>query len=288
MTDAPDVRAAEIGARLDVARDAAREAGALLMRHIGRVSDVVTKTTSVDLVTEVDIASGRAVLTRLLGAFPDDGAITEEPASLEGLKPVPAGEARYVWVVDPLDGTTSYVHTFPYFCVSIALLRDGRPVAGAIYAPVDDELFAAVEGGPATLNGRPIGVSARRELNEALLVTGFSYDRTWPLERQIRMQYAFLKRVQGLRRNGAAALDLCYVAAGRADGYWELEMKDWDLAAGAVILRAAGGLMTGFDGTDWMPGVTDVVASNGPLHEAMLQVVHDADPGLEPRELPEL
>lgn len=288
MTDAADVRAAEIGARLEVARDAAREAGALLMEHIGRVSHVVAKTTSVDLVTEVDIASGRAILTRLLAAFPGDGAITEEPASLEGLKPAHAGDARFVWVVDPLDGTTSYVHTFPYFCVSIALLLDGRPVAGAIYAPADDELFAAVEGGPATLNGRPIGVSARRELSEALLVTGFSYDRTWPLERQIRMQYAFLKRVQGLRRNGAAALDLCYVAAGRADGYWELEMKDWDLAAGAVILRAAGGRITGFDGADWVGGVADVIATNGPLHEPMLKVVSETDPGREPRELPAL
>lgn len=288
MTDAPDVRAAEIGARLEVAREAARESGALLMKHIGCVDHVVTKTTSVDLVTEVDIASGRAVLTRLLAAFPYDGAITEEPASLEGLKPAPAGDARFVWVVDPLDGTTSYVHTFPYFCVSIALLLDGHPVAGVIYAPVDDELFAAVEGERATLNGTPIAISSRGELNEALLVTGFSYDRTWPLERQIRMQYAFLKRVQGLRRNGAAALDLCYVAAGRADGYWELEMKDWDLAAGAVILRAAGGRITGFDGTDWTPGVTDVVASNGPLHEAMLEVVRRADPGREPRHLPSI
>jgi len=288
MTDAPQVLAAEIGARLDAARDAARESGELLMRHLGRVDHVVAKTTSVDLVTEVDIASGRAVLGRLLAAFPDDGAVIEEPASLEGLKPVPAGDARFVWVVDPLDGTTSYVHTFPYFCVSIALLLDGNPVAGVIHAPVDDELFAAIEGGPATLNGRPITVSGRADLNQALLVTGFSYDRTWPLERQIRMQYAFLKRIQGLRRNGAAALDLCYVAAGRADGYWELEMKDWDLAAGAVILRAAGGRITGFDDVDWVPGVTDVVASNGPLHEAMLDVVRDADPGREPRELPGL
>jgi myo-inositol-1(or 4)-monophosphatase len=288
MTDAPEVLASQIGARLDAALDAARESGELLMRHLGRVDHVVAKSTSVDLVTEVDIASGRAVLGRLLAAFPDDGAVTEEPSSLEGLKPVPASDARFVWVVDPLDGTTSYVHTFPYFCVSIALLLDGRPVAGVIYAPIDDELFAAAADGPATLNGRPIAVSGRGDLSQALLVTGFSYDRTWPLERQIRMQYAFLKRVQGLRRNGAAALDLCYVAAGRADGYWELEMKDWDLAAGAVILRAAGGRITGFDGVDWSPGETDVVASNGPLHEAMLEVVREADPGREPKELPSL
>lgn len=276
---------AAVLARLAAAEAAAREAGALLMGHLGRVKEVVTKSTSKDLVTEVDIASGRLVLRRLIGDFPDDAAVVEEPAILEGLSVAAADKAEFVWVLDPLDGTTSYVHTFPYFSISIALLHRGMPLAGVVYAPLDDECFTAAAGEGSFLNGAKLATSKASSLDEALLITGFAYDRTWPLERQIRILYALMQRIHGVRRSGSAALDLCYVAAGRADGYWELEMKDWDLAAAAVVLREAGGRLTGLDGVDWLPGVADVVASNGPLQEELLATVTVADPGPQRREL---
>lgn len=276
---------AAICARLQVAEAAARESGRLLLDRLGHVREVTTKSSSMDLVTEVDVASGKSAVARILAAFPDDAVITEEPAILEGVAVAPASRAEYVWVIDPLDGTTSYVHTFPYFSVSIALFEGGVPVAGVVYAPIDDECFTGIAGEGSWLDGRPLATSRRSSIEEALLITGFSYDRSWPLERQIRILYAFLKHVHGIRRSGSAALDLCYVAAGRADGYWELEMKDWDLAAGAVILRGAGGKLTGFGGSDWVPGVVDVIASNSAMHDELARIVGEADLGSTPRDL---
>jgi myo-inositol-1(or 4)-monophosphatase len=298
----------DLGQRLALAEDAARQAGALLMERLGGVRHIETKTSSKDLVTETDIDSGRLIVSLVLERFPKDAIVTEEPAALDGLDVAPpqaaapisadatqappgsaaAAGPEFTWVIDPLDGTTSYVHTFPYFAVSVAVLQDGVPAAGVVYAPVADECFTAMRGSGACLNGTPLATSGRSSVDEALLVTGFAYDRGWPLERQIRILYALLARVHGVRRNGAAALDLCQVAAGRADGYWELEMKDWDLAAGAVILREGGGRITGFDGQDWVPGVKDVVATNGPLHTELLDAVTKADIGPVPHPIPPL
>lgn len=275
-------------ARLRAAEAAAREAGAFVLERLGDVTGLQTKSTSKDLVTDIDIEAGRRAIGSLLASFPEDGVIVEEPAALEGAKPAPAGGPAFSWLIDPLDGTTSYVHSYPYFSVSIALLARGKPVAGVVFAPVDDECFSAAEGHGATLNGRAIFTSSVSSLDEALLITGFPYDRSWPLERQIRILYAMLGRVHGIRRGGSAALDLCYVAAGRADGYWELAMKDWDLAAGAVILREAGGKIHGFDGADWEPGAAEVVGTNGPLQDEVQAVIRNADPGAVPRALPSL
>jgi myo-inositol-1(or 4)-monophosphatase len=298
MQQAPG-SADDLSARAELAEQAARQAGELLLERLGHVKRIETKTSTKDLVTETDIDSGRLIASLVLDRFGADAIVTEEPAALDGLPArapatgdasASAGESAppYTWVIDPLDGTTSFVHTFPYFAVSIAVLDGGVPAAGVVYAPFFDECFTAIAGRGAFLNGVPIEASRRSSVDEALLITGFAYDRGWPLERQIRILYSLLKRVQGLRRNGAAALDLCQVAAGRADGYWELEMKDWDLAAGAVILREAGGRITGLDGRDWLPGIKDVVATNGPLHDDLLNAVAAADVGPDPKPLPQI
>jgi myo-inositol-1(or 4)-monophosphatase len=178
--------------------------------------------------------------------------------------------------VDPLDGTTNFAHNYPFFAVSIAAEVEGRLTAGVVFDPVRDEMFAAAVGGGATLNGRPIRVSGIARLEDALLVTGFPYDVREHPERHVPLFQDFLLRAQGIRRDGSAALNLAYLAAGRFDGFWEAHLSPWDMAAGVLLVREAGGRVTDFDGQPFELDARRILASNGPLHEEMRGVLRAA------------
>jgi myo-inositol-1(or 4)-monophosphatase len=216
----------------------------------------------VDIVTDVDLQSEREVCDTLLAAFPTHAVLGEEGGSRAGTDP------RYRWIVDPLDGTTNYAHGFPFFCVSIGLEVDGELALGVAYAPSLDELFVAEVGRGATLNDRPIRVSGIDDLTQALLATGFPYDHG-QFARALKSFGVVSLRSQAVRRAGSAVLDLCYVACGRLDGYWEHAVKPWDVAAGALIVREAGGGVTATDGSTFDVESGQILASNGLLHPAL-------------------
>ncbi|HYA48195.1 MAG TPA: inositol monophosphatase family protein [Burkholderiales bacterium] len=248
-----------------VAEAAVREAGAFLRANLDRRPEASYKG-AVDLVTECDLAAQEILAGRLTGAFPDHGILAEEGLARPG-------RSGHRWVVDPLDGTTNFAHTFPVFSVSAALEERGRVVLGLVYDPMRDEMFSAREGLGAFLNGRRIRVSAVDDLGRSLLATGFPYDvRTSPVN-NLGHWSRFLVRAQAVRRCGSAAMDLCYVACGRFDGFWELKLKPWDVAAGVLIVREAGGLVTGLDGGEHGLETSDTLATNGLIHRAMLEVL---------------
>lgn len=254
-------------ARLDAAlRRALAAAGAVIRRGFGR-RFVVSHKGVVDIVTSVDRAAERAIVRVLRGAFPDHGFLMEE--SGERVAP-----SRYRWVVDPLDGTVNFAHGLPLSCVSIGLEKDGRPVLGGVLDPYRRELFTAGRGRGAHLNGRRIRVSSTPRLLDALLVTGFPYDRYKKARFYLSFVEKFMKRTQGLRRLGAAALDMAQVACGRFDGYWEFNLKPWDAAAGLLLVEEAGGRVTDFRGRPYrLTDTRQTLASNGRLHGAMLRLL---------------
>jgi myo-inositol-1(or 4)-monophosphatase len=256
---------------LDTAVDAALTAGRLQRYRLASVLSVTLKGDK-DLVTEVDQESERLIVDHLLGSFPDHSIIAEEGE-------YPQGDAAYRWIIDPLDGTTNYAHGFPWFCVSIGLESAGELVAGVIYSPMHDELFTATRGGGAFLNGQRLQVSSRAPLKNTLLGTGFPYDCASDPANNFDNFIAFQKAARGIRRAGAAALDLASVAAGRLDGFWELKLKPWDVAAGVLLVREAGGTVTTFDGTDYDIFDHRIVASNGLIHEEMTAMLTENGPG---------
>src|SRR5437588_3954109 len=217
---------------------------------------------AVDIVTDVDLQSEHEILTALLKAFPTHAVLGEEGGARSGSDP------RYRWIVDPLDGTTNYAHGFPFFCVSIGLEVEGRLMLGVVYAPGFDELFVAEAGRGAVVNDRPIQVSSTRDLSQALLATGFPYDRA-EFPRALKSFEVLSMHSQAVRRAGSAVLDLCYVACGRLDGYWEHHVKPWDIAAGALIVVEAGGTVTATDGSPFKVEGGQVLASNALLHASM-------------------
>jgi myo-inositol-1(or 4)-monophosphatase len=229
----------------------------------------VNKKGTIDLVTEVDLECERMCRAVLADRFPDHDILAEEL----GGGPAKGASSRYRWVFDPLDGTTNYAHGLPVFCASLALEIDGRAEVGAIYDPTRKELFTGERGHGSFLNGARLHVSDANSLLDALLVTGFPYDVHQKLGPLIEMFSAFLGQARAVRRLGSAALDLCYVAAGRFDGFWEQSLRPWDVAAGALIVEEAGGEVTGMDGTPFDPGAAHLVASNGQIHDAMLDVI---------------
>jgi len=231
----------------------------------------VDKKGTIDLVTEVDLECERMCRAVLAERFPDHDILAEEMSR----DPQQPSTSTYRWVYDPLDGTTNYAHGLPIFCSSLALQIDGRTVVGAIYDPTRAELFTAERGAGAFLNGQRLHVSAAAELIDALLVTGFPYDVHKQTADLVAMFAAFLGRARAVRRLGSAALDLCYVAAGRFDGYWEQHLYPWDVAAGALIVTEAGGTVSGMDGSDFDPAAAHLVASNGRVHTPMLNVINE-------------
>jgi len=260
-------------ARLALARDVADAAGAVLERHRGRLREV-TKKGDIDLVTEADRAAEAAVVTAIARAFPDDRLIAEEGAARGG-----ARDDGFTWYVDPLDGTTNFVHGLPWFAVSIGVTFRGEPVVGVIHAPALRRTWTAARGQGAFADGVRLHVSDADTLRDALLATGFPYDRDRTAHALVGPVERALVAARGLRRMGAAALDLACVADGTFGGYWEPRLKPWDLAAGIVLVREAGGRVTDHAGGDTMLATGDVIASNGRLHDALTRVVHGAAAG---------
>ena len=232
----------------------------------------IDKKGTIDLVTEVDLECEKMCRALLAERFPHHDILAEELSSGPGQPRT----SRYRWVFDPLDGTTNYAHGLPVFCASLALEIDGRAEVGAIYDPTRKELFTGERDQGAFVNGTRLRVSETRNLLDALLVTGFPYDVHEKLVPLLAMFGAFLGHARAVRRLGSAALDLCYVAAGRIDGFWEQTLKPWDVAAGALIVEEAGGRITGMDGSRFDPAAAHLVASNGQIHEAMLDVIKHA------------
>ncbi len=261
------------GAReLRVAKEAALEAGALAQRYLsmGRSLDVNYKG-DVDLVTEADVACEQAILRRLKAAFPNYGVMAEESGGSEGSQSVR-------WIVDPIDGTTNFSHGVPHYCVCIALEAEGQLQLGVMYDPSRDELFYARRGHGAWLNGRPIHVSACDQLQRALAVTGFPYDRHLVKDNNVPQLAEMIRHVQGMRRLGSAGLDLAWIAAGRLDVYWELRLKPWDMAAGLILVEEAGGRITDLDGSSMSRYPGDILAScGGSVHEEAVRSLQQID-----------
>lgn len=243
--------------------EAAREAGRLLRAELGGVRRIRRKDTILNLVTEMDQRAEQLIVGRLLAAFPDHAVLAEESGDT-------AGRSPYRWLIDPLDGTTNYAHGLPIFAVSVALEHAGQVELGVAYDPTRDECFVAERGAGACLNDEPIHVSGCTALDDALLVTGFPYDIRTATETNLPEYAALSLRAQAVRRLGSAVLDLCYVACGRLDAFWELRLGPWDMAAGGLIVREAGGCVTDVRGAAWRLEGPGVLASNGHLHEAVL------------------
>lgn len=252
---------------LATAVEAVVAAGDLQMSRFG--SDVgVQKKGTIDLVTEVDVAVERMFRALIAERFPRHDILAEEQGQTRT-------GASHRWVFDPLDGTTNYAHGIPIFCAAVALEIDGRPEVAAVYDPNRRELFTAERGRGAWLNGAPLGVSGSRTLIDSVLVTGFPYDIREPrrMAEIVGLFTGFLGEARAIRRLGSAAIDLCWVAAGRMDGFWEQALQPWDVMGGALIVQEAGGRVSGLDGGAWDAHAGHVVASNGHVHDEMLRVI---------------
>jgi myo-inositol-1(or 4)-monophosphatase len=251
---------------LEAAVAAGKQAGALLLEYANSGFRVEYKN-AINLVTDADRAAEQCVIDYIGTRFPTHRFLAEERGRVEGT-PSP-----YLWIIDPLDGTTNFAHGYPAYCVSIGLEYNGHCILGVIFDPSRNELFTATENHGAYLNGQPLQVSRTSTLDRSLLVTGFAYDIRETSRNNLDHFATFSLQAQGVRRTGSAALDLCYVAAGRFDGFWEVRLNPWDMAAGAVIVQEAGGRLTNFSGNDLSIYGHELVASNGHIHQAMLQIL---------------
>ncbi|MGH7600811.1 MAG: inositol monophosphatase family protein [bacterium] len=258
---------------LDTAIAAAHAGGEALlgMAQQRETLRIETKAES-DFVTAADRAAEERIVGHILAVFPDHHILAEEQTHATGGRQIAAPETVQ-WIIDPLDGTTNYIHGVPNFAISIAAKQNGEAVAGVVWDPVRRELFTASAGGGAFLNGNPIRVSASARLRDSLIATGFPFRVRHLLPSYLRMFNEFMNAARDLRRLGAASLDLAYVAAGRFDGYWEYSLSPWDFAAGSLLIREAGGMITGFevDENFWETG--NILASNGKLHPLMREIV---------------
>ncbi|MCP6758897.1 MAG: inositol monophosphatase [Fischerella sp. CENA71] len=251
---------------LDIATETALAAGAVLQGYLGKVEDAITeKGRPGDLVTVADKASEEVILQALGRHFPNHAILTEESGKLGNQN------NEFLWAIDPLDGTTNFAHQYPFFAVSIGLLINGVPQVGVIYDPFHDELFRAAQNMGATRNRSPIQVSDTSELSKSLLVTGFAYDRRETSDNNYAEFCHLTHLTQGVRRSGSASLDLAHVACGRLDGYWERGLSPWDIAAGIIIVREAGGKVTAYDRTPVKIESGRILATNGHLHDSLSQ-----------------
>jgi len=247
---------------LEAAWEAAKVSGDLI-RNNWREQKEIDYKGAIDLVTSVDRESERAIVERLRRYFPDHAILAEEETTIAGTA------SGYRWIIDPLDGTTNFAHGYPQCCISIALEYEGEIILGLVYDPLARECFRAIQNNGATLNGVPIRTSAVETLDASLLATGFPYDQRDRADFYLTFFKHFMQRSQGIRRGGSAALDLCYVACGRLDGFWELNLKPWDIAAGSLIVREAGGTLSNFSGGPFSIWGTETLASNGIVHDEM-------------------
>jgi len=256
----------EIAKFLGAAWEAADAAGTLIRESWQQPKEIDYKG-AIDLVTSVDRESERRIVDILQRNFPDHSILAEEETNLVGAK------RNYRWIIDPLDGTTNFAHGYPQFCISIALEYDGKIVLGLVYDPMRRECFRAFKGQGATLNGSAIRISDVKELDKTLLATGFPYDRREKADLYLTFFKEFMTRSQGIRRAGSAALDLCYVACGRLDGFWEFKLRPWDTAAAGLIVEEAGGKLTDFSGHPFSIWENETLASNGTIHDEMVGVM---------------
>ena len=250
---------------LDIATEAALSAGAVLQGYLGKVEDKTSEKRPGDLVTAADKASEAVVLETLRRHFPEHAILAEESGQLGNQN------QEYLWAIDPLDGTTNFAHQYPLFSVSIGLLINGVPQVGVIYDPSRNELFRAAQGLGASCNRSPINVSQTAELSKSLLVTGFAYDRRETDDNNYTEFCHLTHLTQGVRRGGSAALDLAHVACGRLDGYWERGLSPWDITAGVIIMREAGGKVTAYDSSDFKMDSGRILATNGCIHQSLSQ-----------------
>ncbi len=262
----------ELSSILEFVEDLARSAGDLLRESYYRRPRRIHHKGAVNLVTQADLEAEELIVSRLKARFSDYGLLAEEGGE------APASSGGRMWLVDPLDGTNNFAHGLPVFAVSIALRDASGPILGVVYDPLRDECFSAVRGHRATLNGQTIRVSDQIDIEKSLLSTGFPYDHLDAQDNNSAAVAAFLRRAQDIRRAGAAALDLAYVAAGRLDGHWEMGLDAWDVGAGILLVREAGGTVTGYTGDAPEQAVLSgkqVVASNGHIHAAMLDTLRE-------------
>ncbi|MBN1794309.1 MAG: inositol monophosphatase [Candidatus Omnitrophica bacterium] len=266
----------EIQKRFDVACEAARQTGKLLLEYLQKPRQISYKG-EIDLVTDADKAAETNILRMVKEHFPEDGMLAEESAAV-------LSKTDYRWIIDPLDGTTNFAHTFPMFCTSIAVEYRQEIVAGAVFDPIHNELFCARKGAGANLNGVRIRVSGADDLQKSLLATGFPYDRRVSPDYYIEFFKQFMFNCQAIRRCGSAALDLCYLASGRLDGFWELKLHPWDTAAGYLILAEAGGRATNFAGEPFSIFMEEVVGSNSIIHDQMLAIIAGVTSRYKPQE----
>ena len=250
----------------------AKSAGEIILRHFAAPIPTTLKSSRIDIVTAADTEAEAYIVKELLAHFPDHHIVGEEG----GGQGAPASSAPYHWFVDPIDGTVNFASKLPHFCTSIALATPDRdPLLGVIYDPTRRELFTAIKGEGAFLNGVRVGVTQTEQLIDSVITSGFPYDKHTNPDNNLKEWTAFLTRIRGERRLGSAALDLSYVAAGRLDGYWEKDLKPWDVMAGMLIAREAGGVVTDYQGGSY-PQRLDrgrYVASNGKIHAEMLKIL---------------
>jgi myo-inositol-1(or 4)-monophosphatase len=252
---------------LQVAVEAALAAGRIQKERADSVGEIQYKG-EINLVTEVDLLCEQEVIGRIQKAFPGHAFLAEESGATEG-------DADHLWIIDPLDGTVNYAHGYPCYCVSIGYQHKGEVVAGVVYNPCLDELFVAEKGQGATLNGKPIAVSTTTDLKQSLLATGFAYDINESTDNNLDHFQNFIMACQAIRRPGSAAMDLCYTAMGRFEGFWELKLHPWDYSAGWLMIEEAGGQVTRFDGSPFQMGDRSILTSNGHIHSAMVDVLHN-------------
>jgi myo-inositol-1(or 4)-monophosphatase len=268
----------EVEEHRNIAIRAALKGGEILKEHRGKIKNIGYKD-EVNLVTDVDRISEEAILRLIKGNFPHHAILTEE--SKEFIPQSKEFKSSYRWVIDPLDGTTNYAHDFPMYCVSIALEENGEIILGVVYNPNLDELFVAEKGKGAFLSTgschtedkHRISVSQTTELSQSLLATGFPYDIRKSKIDNLDHFANFYKKAQAVRRGGSAALDLCYLAMGRFDGFWELKLSPWDTAAGKLMVEEAGGAVTDFSGGPFNIHLREILASNGRIHQQMMEVL---------------
>ncbi len=252
---------------VEAAVEAARLGGSILRDYAGRAGSIAIDLKGLnDYVTEVDRASEQAIVSYLSGRFPDHSVMAEESAEQ-------TRDRRFQWYIDPLDGTTNFIHGVPVYAVSVGFAVEGRLVAGAVYDPTRDEMFHAIADGGAFLNRQRFRISERDSLKGALVATGFPFRAHARLKEYLRCLETFILETAGVRRAGSASLDLCYAACGRFDGFWEMSLSAWDIAAGALIVKEAGGAVSDFLGGDGYLKTGNVVAANRRIHAAMLEVI---------------
>ena len=246
---------------------AAKEAGKIILSYYSKNVNAVSKGSTYNLVTKADIASENKIISIIKDKFPGHSILTEESGE-------EIHKSDYCWVIDPLDGTNNFYHKFPMFCVSIALYKKGKPLIGVVFDPLKKELFYAEKNEGAFLNNKKIKVSGTNKLSKSLLALGFYYERGALMRKSLdQMKRFFYEDVHGIRRAGSAALDICYTACGRFDGYWELYLNPWDYAAGSLIVMEAGGRITDTQGQKYSLMMKNIVASNGRIHKDMIRIL---------------